>query len=70
MLNIRFPGVLLFFGVIALLVIQAHKEGFQSAGTLLQLETSHVPTRQELRDRQHWLRNRVKQDMIYLNGGI
>ncbi len=49
---------------------QAVKEGFQSAGTLVQLETSHVPTRAEMRDRQHWLRQRVAQDMLYLNGSL
>ncbi len=47
----------------SLLGTQRLKEGFQSAGTLLQLETSHVPTRAELRDRQHWLRQRVRQDL-------
>ncbi len=42
------------------------EEGFQSAGTLVQLETSHVPTRAEIRDRQHWLRRRVHQDLVDL----
>ncbi len=35
------------------------KEAFQSAGTLVQLETSHVPTRAELRDESRWLRQRL-----------
>ncbi len=61
--------LLAIVATLSILVSQRIKEGFQSAGTLLQLETSHVPTRGELRDRQLWLRNRVKQDMLYLNGG-
>jgi hypothetical protein len=66
------PYILLLalLALLSLLVGQRIKEGFQSAGTLLQLETSHVPTRGELRDKQRWLRNRVKQDMLYLNGGL
>lgn len=60
-------GLLLFVGLFA---SQKAKEGFQSAGTLLQLETSHVPTRAEVRDRQHWLRQRVAEDMLYLNGSL
>jgi hypothetical protein len=51
-----------------LLVTQVAKEGFQSAGTLVQLETSHVPTREEIRDRQHWLRQRVRQDLLDMTG--
>ncbi len=53
---------------ISLFASMKAKEGFQSAGTLLQLETSHVPTRAELRDRQHWLRERVAQDLYDLTG--
>ncbi len=53
---------------IALYAAQTAKEGFQSAGTLLQLETSHVPTEEEVRDRQHWLRKRVRQDLWDLTG--
>ncbi len=61
-------------GITALLVIIlvasqfVKEEGFQSAGTLVQLETSHVPTRAELRDRQHWLRRRVHQDLVDMTG--
>jgi hypothetical protein len=47
---------------------QKAKEGFQSAGTLVQLETSHVPTRAEVRDQQRWLRQRVRQDLWDLTG--
>jgi hypothetical protein len=53
-----------------LLAVQYKKEGFQSAGTLVQLETSHVPTRAELRDRQHWLRQRVRQDLWDMTGSF
>ncbi len=60
-------ALVLFAGLFA---GQTIKEGFQSAGTLVQLETSHVPTRAEMRDRQHWLRQRVAQDMLYLNGSL
>jgi hypothetical protein len=44
------------------------KEGFQSAGTLLQLETSHVPTRAEAKREHRWLRKRIHQDLIDLTG--
>lgn len=54
---------LVFVCAVALFAGEKAKEGFQSAGTLLQLETSHVPTEDELRDRQHWLRQRVRQDL-------
>jgi hypothetical protein len=53
---------------ISLFASMKAREGFQSAGTLLQLETSHVPTRAEIRDRQHWLRERVSQDLYDLTG--
>jgi hypothetical protein len=70
---------------LTLLVTQGKKEAFQSAGTLLQLEASHVPTIDEVRDRlalyncplqaydprlcdrQHWLRQRVRQDVWDFN---
>lgn len=54
--------------IIALYAGQTAKEGFQSAGTLLQLETSHVPTEEEIYDRQYWLRKRVHQDLWELTG--
>jgi hypothetical protein len=86
------PYILLLVAVcfLSLLGTQRVKEAFQSAGTLLQLETSHVPTIAEVRDtlasencpmqefeprlcrgdRQHWLRQRVREDMLYLNGSL
>ena len=85
------PYILLFIAMtfFSLLFAQKKKEDFQSAGTLLQLETSHVPTRAELRDtrasgcpmqesesrlcrgdRQHWLRQRVRQDLWDLTGSF
>ena len=54
--------------LIAICFLSVIREGFQSAGTLLQLETSHVPTRAEILDRQHWLRQRVRQDLWDLTG--
>ena len=62
--------LLVLVSFLSLLGTQRVKESFQSAGTLLQLETSHVPTEAEVRDRQHWLRQRVREDMLYLNGSL
>ena len=54
--------------IVSLLVTQRTKEAFQSAGTLVQLETSHVPTRAEVRDQRRWMRQRVEQDLVDLTG--
>ena len=62
---------ILFLGLlcaISLFAGQRAKEAFQSAGTLVQLETSHVPTRAEVRDERHWLRRRVHQDLMDMTG--
>jgi hypothetical protein len=53
---------------VALFAGQGVKETFQSAGTLVQLQTSHVPTLEEVRDEQLWLRKRVRQDLLDLTG--
>jgi hypothetical protein len=57
-----------FICAVALFAGQKAKEGFQSGGTLVQLQTSHVPTEAEVRDEQHWLRKRVRQDLMDLTG--
>ncbi len=43
-------------------------EGFQSAGTVLQLETSHVPTLAEVRRDHRQERKRIHQDLLDLTG--
>jgi hypothetical protein len=51
----------MFFGIFA-------REAFQSGGTIVQLQTSHVPTPDELREEHRWLRKRIEQDMLDLTG--
>jgi hypothetical protein len=43
-------------------------EGFQSAGTILQLETSHVPTLAEVRRDRRQERRRIHKDLLDLTG--
>jgi hypothetical protein len=43
-------------------------EGFQSAGTILQLETSHVPTLAEVRHDRRQERRRIHRDLLDLTG--
>lgn len=63
----------LFIFFVSLLFLAAQwrlldAEGFQSAGTLLQLQTSHVPTLPEVKRERRWLRRRIHQDLIDLTG--
>ena len=60
--------LLVLLSTVALFAGKGVKETFQSAGTLLQLQTSHVPTLEEVRDQQLWLRKRVQQDLLDMTG--
>lgn len=44
-------------------------EGWTSPGTLVQVETSHVPTQEDVRMRQRE-RQRVHRDLLDLTGGL